>query len=113
MTILDFKLMTKETYFTIIIMTMVTVLCCLPLLTAATTEFVALALTDPLEGPTEEKGSKEKKEGNSARILKWLQLDYDPMVSSAKDVKGKLVTEKPAELGHWFDLDLAKGGGLP
>ena len=90
---------------------MMAVLCCLPL-TAAITEFVALGPVHGGRGPHPTQNENNATDQASlATTLKWLQLDYEPTVSSAKDVKGKFVTSKPAELGHWFGLDLAKEGG--
>ena len=85
-------------------------LACLPLTSVAITEFVGLG---PADGgpPPHHPPVNEINRDRAAVIVKWLQLDYEPTASSAKEVKGKFVTSKPAELGHWFDLDLTKGGG--
>lgn len=99
-----------------------TMLYCLPQ-TMAITEFLALGPVGgggPPHHPPQTENNSTDQPGvitdsthppDGPKIVKWLQLDYEPTVSSAKDVKGQFVKSKPAELGHWFDLNLTKGGG--
>jgi hypothetical protein len=44
-------------------------------------------------------------------IVKWARLSYDSTATAAEDVTLELLNSTVPELGAWFDLDLAVGGG--
>lgn len=44
-------------------------------------------------------------------VLKWMELTYEPTVSSAKGVTFQWLTETVPEIGALWNLDLSEGGG--
>ena len=67
---------------------------------APVTEYVGFAPCGTADNPSK-----------GATTLKWMELTYEPSVSSAKDVTFKWLTQTVSEVGALWELDLSQGGG--